>query len=100
VYGRKNMPQFPYSKSSLIPSCCNGQCASVVPGDEILFGHQINKILKSFVPCYSRFLLLADIKEIKKSYSSLVLKSLQKIHQTRNFEAINEWHFVEWHKRG
>jgi hypothetical protein len=35
---------------------------NVVPGDEIL-GHQFNKRLESFAPCYSQSLLLADFKE-------------------------------------
>jgi hypothetical protein len=53
------------------------------PQDGIL-GHQFNKRLESFTPCYSQSLLLADFKENNR-YSSLILKILfyKKIRETR-----------------
>jgi hypothetical protein len=46
--------------------------------------HQFSKRLESFPPCYLQA-LLADLKP----YSSLVLKSLQKIRETRKLESIH-----------
>jgi hypothetical protein len=42
-----------------------------------ILGHQFNKRLESFDPCYSQSLLLADFN-FKKTFSSLVLKMLPK----------------------
>jgi hypothetical protein len=40
-----------------------------------ILGHQINKRLESFAPCYSQSLILADVK---KTYSTLALIILAK----------------------
>jgi hypothetical protein len=54
-----------------------------------ILGHQFNKRLESFAPCYSQSLLLADFK--RKPYSPLVLKILtKKIRETRKLESIHE----------
>jgi hypothetical protein len=46
--------------------------------------HVFNKRLESLAPCYSQSFQLADFK--RKPYSSLVLKTFNKICETRNFE--------------
>jgi hypothetical protein len=66
---------------------------------EGILGHQINKRIKSFGPCYSQSLLLVDFKENHR-YSSLGLKILLKIRQTRKVGSIHEWHFVKWNNEG
>jgi hypothetical protein len=59
-----------------------------------ILGHQFNKRLESFAPCYSQSLLLADFK---KNHTLLwCWKSLQKkIRKTRKLESIHENYFVE-----
>jgi hypothetical protein len=60
-----------------------------------ILGHQSNKRLESFAPCYSQSLLLADFNE--NQWSSLVLKILLKNQgnkKTRLY-SIHELHFVE-----
>jgi hypothetical protein len=52
----------------------NKQCCGSGSRDGIL-GHLFNKRLKSFAPCYSQSLLLADFEE-NHTYSSLVFKPL------------------------
>jgi hypothetical protein len=44
-----------------------------------ILGHQFNKRLESFAPCYSKSLLLADLKNPYK-----------KIRETRKLESIHE----------
>ncbi len=57
-----------------------------------IHGHQFNKRLESFAPCYSQFLLQADFKEnhtllwFKKSY--------KKFSETRKPESIHELHLI------
>ena len=56
-------------------------------GDGIL-GHQFNKRLESFAPCYSQSLLLADFKE---NHTFSGIKNPHKnIRETRNLESIHE----------
>jgi hypothetical protein len=55
-----------------------------------ILGHQYNKRIKYFSPCYAQSLRLADIKE-NHTYSSLVFKNpFKKIHETRKLESIHE----------
>jgi hypothetical protein len=55
-----------------------------------ILGHQCNKRLKSFAPCYSQSLPL------RKPYFTLVLIIHgKKIHETTQLESIHEKYFVE-----
>ncbi len=56
-----------------------------------ILGHQFNKSLESFAPCYSRSLLLADFKEIR----TLLKNPCQKNRKTRKLESIRDLCFVE-----
>jgi hypothetical protein len=58
-----------------------------------ILGHQFDKRLESFAPCYSQFILLPDFKD---NHSLLCFKnSFKKIRETRKLESIQEKHFVE-----
>jgi hypothetical protein len=69
------------------PSLC---CLDYLARDGIL-RHQFDKRLKSFAPCYSQSLLVADFTE---NHSGLKIE--KKNHKTRKLESIHEQHFVEW----
>jgi hypothetical protein len=62
--------------------------------DEIL-GHQFDKRLESFAPCYS------TCGFYRKPYSTLVLKiHTKEIREKGNLESIHEKHFVERKNEG
>jgi hypothetical protein len=63
-------------------------CSFLTWGDGIL-GHQINRRLEFFVPCYSQSLLLADFTEKTVLFSGFI-KPYRKIFETRNLKSIHE----------